>query len=651
MVALWTPIRFATKVTSTDMMVLAHNVSAAKNYPVIPVLSGIVSIYVVTFILDVSLPPTYAMGKFYIFPSFLLFFIRSSRVIFLSSAMGLGFLAAGYIASRHNIYQPTQEFLTNRLFGAIVICFGGWLAARYRRSAIERERSETALREAHRIARLGHFEFVLADGQMVFCSAQCLEIIGLYSSEGISLSDFVNRIVHPDDRQHVMRRTRIGLGRRGQYEVEFRVIRTDGIICDVISYGELGRVGPNLLPGITGTLFDVSEWRSADRARRDSEARMRSILEAVPDALVIISTEGLIQTFSASAEVLFGYQADEIVGKSIAMLLASPCRTEQQRFLKQYVETGENRESLVRRWLNAERKDGTTFPIELTVAGIRIDRQTMLTIFIRDLTMSRRMEEELRQLQKVEAIGHLAGGIAHDFNNLLTVIMGNLEILEARLRQRPLQALVRTTRDTAELGARLSDRLLTFGRRQPLAAKRIDLSQLIDDLESLLGHSLGENIQLESYIAPDLPPVFVDPAQFQVAMFNLALNAKDAMPAGGRLSITATNVFMDEDNDLPFEPPTGNFVLVEMADTGAGIPDHIRQHVLEPFFTTKAAGAGTGLGLPIVYNFITQSDGYLHIDSEPGRGTSVFLFLPTIPGGEVDALTLERSGCPGDAVP
>jgi signal transduction histidine kinase len=284
------------------------------------------------------------------------------------------------------------------------------------------------------------------------------------------------------------------------------------------------------------------------------------------------------------------------------------------------------------------KKNGESFPMELAIGEAVANGRRVFTGFIRDLTSRHKMEEELRQAQKMEAIGQLSGGIAHDFNNLLTVISGNLEMIESQLGNGKLRALLREAQDAADDGAKLTEQLLAFGRRQPLNPQLADVGQLVSNFSDLPRRTLGETIELRTVVTESSNLALVDAPQLQNALLNLALNARDAMPRGGRLTVEISRSRLDVDYArMCPEVGTGDYVLVAVTDTGTGMSAAVRQHAFEPFFTTKSAGAGTGLGLSMVYGFAKQSGGHIQLYSETGQGTSVRLFLPAVRSNGKDA--------------
>src|SRR5712672_140329 len=263
----------------------------------------------------------------------------------------------------------------------------------------------------------------------------------------------------------------------------------------------------------------------------------------------------------------------------------------------------------------------------------------------RDLTEKHAAEAQFRQAQKMEAVGQLTGGIAHDFNNILTVITGTVGILADAVADRPeLAAITRLIDDAAERGAQLTKHLLAFARRQPLQPREVDVNALVLETAKLLHPTLGEQIQITPLLAPDAWTAMVDPNQLTSAILNLALNARDAMPDGGKLALETGNVYLDEAYAaMHSEVTVGNHVMIAVSDTGAGIAAANLERVFDPFFTTKEVGKGTGLGLSMVFGFVKQSGGHIKIYSEEGHGTTVKIYLPRATGLDQTAAEVQAS--------
>ncbi len=275
------------------------------------------------------------------------------------------------------------------------------------------------------------------------------------------------------------------------------------------------------------------------------------------------------------------------------------------------------------------RKDGSTYDVEVRMHLTRTEIPQVFVAIIQDITEIRAQQEQLRHSRKMDALGQLTGGVTHDFNNLLTVITGNLELLEARVRPNDQRQLIAEAQEAAELGAELTKQLLAFARKQPLEPKVIDLNELVMDMSDWLRRALGETIQVKIVLADDLNNTLVDPNQVENAVLNLALNARDAMPKGGSLTIETANIELDRDyTALQTDVSPGHYVVLSLMDNGVGMAREVQEHIFDPFFTTKEDKSGAGLGMSMVYGFVKQSGGHVAVHSKFGRGTTVDLYLP-----------------------
>ncbi len=378
------------------------------------------------------------------------------------------------------------------------------------------------------------------------------------------------------------------------------------------------------------TMDSMIERKAAEQHLIQMEDRYRGLLEAAPDAMVVVNEDGNIVLLNLQAERQFGYLRDELLGQSVTnlipegfaeRLIADGTRTKAEA-LAQQIGTGIE--------LSGQRKDGSEFPIEIMLSPLESADGILVTAAIRNITERRNIEDQLRQAQKAEAIGNLTSGIAHDFNNMLGAIIGNLDLVTPLLAENEEGAqLLQEAMNAALSGAELIRRLLAFARHQPLRPRHILPNELITNTAQLLGRTLGENIDIVLDLAPDLWPVTVDGAQLEAALANLATNARDAMPGGGRLSIATTNEHLDAEYVAAHDELTqGDYVSIEVTDTGSGMSSEVAKHIFDPFFTTKAIGKGTGLGLSMVFGFIKQSGGHIEVHSERGNGAHFRLFLP-----------------------
>lgn len=365
------------------------------------------------------------------------------------------------------------------------------------------------------------------------------------------------------------------------------------------------------------------------RSRSAVASRFDALLTSAVDGIIIIRQDGIIETANPAAARLFQYEVAEFINRNVKFLMPASYSTKHDGYLHNYKTTGHRKIIGIGREVTGQRKDGSHFPMHLSVGEFEEDGVKFFTGIIHDLTDRMEAEHALRQSQKMEVIGQLTGGIAHDFNNLLTVIIGNLELLEIQVGALPMARLLHEAQSAADLAANLTQHLLQFARRSPLEPQVVDLGNLVRQISPLLKRTLGDNIALKTVHASDGWTVKLDPAQFQSAIVNLAINARDAMPEGGQLVIESRNFAIDG-KYLPEDMGMigGDYVAVSITDTGRGMPPEIVDRVFEPFFTTKPPGAGTGLGLSMVYGFIKQSGGDVKIYSDVGKGTTISLYVP-----------------------
>jgi PAS domain S-box-containing protein len=366
------------------------------------------------------------------------------------------------------------------------------------------------------------------------------------------------------------------------------------------------------------------------RAGRESEARQGAILEAAQDAIITMDHQLNIREFNPAAERLFGYERIDVLGRNVELLLPAPDRGEQVFALNEYLTTGRGTLGGRQLELKGLKSDGSEFPLELTVARIGSDNRAVLTGFMRDITERRALEEQLRQSQKLEAIGRLAGGVAHDFNNILMSIMGAADLLLMQLGPDDVARDEATEIKLAvDRGAGLTRQLLAFSRRQATRPRLFALGEVIRGMDTMLRRLMGPEIEFEISSAPVPLMVVADSGQIEQVLMNLVVNARDAMPEGGRLTVRLEEVELDEAAAAAVvEGRSGRYARLSVADTGMGIDEATRAKLFEPFFTTKEQGKGTGLGLSIVYGIVKQSGAYITVVSEPGRGATFLIYFP-----------------------
>ena len=370
--------------------------------------------------------------------------------------------------------------------------------------------------------------------------------------------------------------------------------------------------------------------------RKQAEAelnRLMTAIEQTPESVVITDTEGRILYVNPVFERVTGYSRAEVIGQNPRLLKSNRQDSAFYRQLWGKISAGEVWRG---RFIN-KKKDGTLFTEDAVIAPVR-DEKGAVTNHIaikRDISHELELEVQYRQTQKIDSIGRLAGGVAHDFNNILAVICGHTDLALAQLSpDAPLRSNLECIQESADHAANLTRQLLAFGRGQVIEPRRINLNELIVNLNKMLRRLIGEDIKLVTQTAPDLGQIKADPGQIEQVLLNLVVNARDAMPDGGTLTIRTDNVTLDEDYARSHLISPGDYVMVSVSDTGVGMTDEVKQHIFEPFFTTKEQGKGTGLGLATCFGIIQQSNGHIHSDSQVDKGTQFKIYLPRVLGVE-----------------
>jgi PAS domain S-box-containing protein len=382
-----------------------------------------------------------------------------------------------------------------------------------------------------------------------------------------------------------------------------------------------------------------------------ADRRFAGLMEAAPDAMVCVERDGRIALVNAQAEQLFGYRREELIGQPVEILVPDALRGDHARHRGGYVTEPRPRPMGLGLELSGRRRDGGTFPAEISLSVIDTEPGQMVIAAVRDATewqalraerdqlLARaerdRLEQQLQQSQRLEGLGQLAGGVAHDFNNLLGVITSYAAFITEET-QREEQASWQVIREditqiqrAAERATGLTRQLLSFARQDLVHPHVLDLNEVVDTVRQLLERTLGEHIRLVTRAAEGLGPVFADPGQIELVLVNLAVNARDAMPGGGTLTIETATTDVDEMCAASrANLPPGQYVAIRVSDTGTGMPREVADRAFEPFFTTKPKGQGSGLGLATVYGIMAQAGGSVRIYSEPGLGTSVIVLLP-----------------------
>jgi len=504
---------------------------------------------------------------------------------------------------------------------------------------------------------IGVWEWDFVSGRMIW-SAQMFRNLGLGPGTLADLYQVLMGAMHPDDRGDAGAEFAKFRAEPGPMRIELRVVWPNGETRWLVFLGRTVADEQGVPRSMRGITIDSTRRRSneelAAAALRDSERRLselnehleqlaegrarqldasraqiKAIFDNSPDWLTLFRARKdgrfVYEDLNHATEMAYGLGRDQVIGRPLEDILGEEPAQLPLRLMRACISSGENQRYSTRRTMA-----GVTRLIDVMFARVpeQQDGDWLIMATARDLTEREAMEERLRQSQKMEAVGQLTGGLAHDFNNLLTAVIGNLELLAPRLTDdasgtRFLGAAQRA----AENGAKLTEQLLAFSRRQHLQPRAVDLNAVIASMRDMLARTIGRAIRVETRTAPELWPALVDPTQIEIALLNLAINARDAMPVGGVLTIETHNLSAG-DPSLPGEISARDCVRASVRDTGMGMTEEVLRSAVEPFFTTKERGKGSGLGLSQVYGMVRQSEGALQIDSRPGAGTAVYLYLP-----------------------
>jgi PAS domain S-box-containing protein len=533
--------------------------------------------------------------------------------------------------------------------------------ARERRDRFQAEvalqRSEMRARLAIEGADLGLWDVDPRTGAVDW-DERTRSLFGVGPREAVSIDGFLG-LVHPADRERLAGAMKAAITwspeHTGAYAAEYRIIRPNGRELWISSRGQ-ALFADDVCFRFLGIVRDVTEERVAQEALRrltgdlerqvaERTAERDRIWRLSRDLFAVAGFDGKLRRVNPAWTTLLGYDPETLVGSNFSLLIHPDDRGNVQEMFRRLRggEVVERYEDRLRHmdgswrwvsWTAAPEGDafyaiGRDITLEKTASEALAQRNRELAEQIEERT---RVEETLRQLQRLEAVGQLTSGVAHDFNNLLTVILGNISFVERQLARLGVNGQIADRighmRTAAERGAKLTGQMLAFSRRQKLEPKPVDLNETVASMRELLQSTMGGAVRLETVLKPDLWPALVDPTQIELIILNLAINARDAMEVGGGLTVESANVVLAEPPTRPEEPPPGEYVLLAVSDTGPGMAPEVLARAFEPFFTTKDIGKGSGLGLAQVYGFAKQSGGGVRIETRLGEGTTVKVYLP-----------------------
>jgi two-component system cell cycle sensor histidine kinase/response regulator CckA len=496
--------------------------------------------------------------------------------------------------------------------------------------------AETALREsqqllaqAQQIARVGTWAWDVVTDTVTWTDELYRQYGLPPQTRAMRYEDFLS-LLHADDRSMVDTTVRRAFEIREPFAFDHKIIWPDGSEHWLHLRGDVVLGDDGAVVRMVGSSQDITE-----RKRVESELRQQAhIVDTISDAVIVMDADGNVTDWNPAATRIFGYTKAEMLGQALRLLNAPPRGDEQDREIRAAFE----REG---RWAGEipfVRKDGTGGVVDAIVA-VQHDAQGRPTSIIsvsRDVTERRRLEAQLQQAQKMEAVGRLAGGIAHDFNNMLTAVKAYTEFLLEDLEEAdPRRTDVQEIAKAADRAASLTRQLLAFSRKQVLQPRPLNLNEVVEGMEKMLRRLIGEDLHIVTRLDPDLHLVEADPSQIEQVMMNLVVNARDAMPNGGVLTIETRNVTLEQAEPAWGIQP-GAYASLTITDTGVGMDADTRANAFEPFFTTKPVGHGTGLGLSTVYGIVKQSGGHVVVYSEPGYGSTFKVYLPQAEAVDAD---------------
>ena len=521
-----------------------------------------------------------------------------------------------------------RNLLSEPRIAAIVVYF---------RDITARKATEEQLKATHdRYGRL----FALApdvmfeadtDGRLRFVNPQTLKVLEVEAEEiiGRQFTEFVRADFRPQILQHYHRQA---AERRSNSYVEFPAITKSGREVWLGQNTWLITDAAGHLLGLQAVARDITERRDGEEAMRGAESKYRALVEQSLMGVYILQSGRLVYVNPKAADMV-GYTQQELIDAPEPIDFVH----DQDRALvrDQLSRLDPERMPSVHLAVRGVRKDGEIIQVEAFCSITEIGNQRAILATVHDITDRFKLEEQLRQAQKMEAVGRLAGGIAHDFNNLLTAIRGNAELMSHRVKRDPsMAAEVDEILHAADRAASLTRQLLAFSRKQVLQPVALDINEIIAGVSRMARRIIGTDVQLRLELAESIFQVLADPAQIEQVLLNLLVNARDAMPSGGNITVTTQNVVLSESAPEVIQAgiASGSFVMLSVTDDGIGMDQATQARIFEPFFTTKETGRGTGLGLSTVYGIIRQSGGAITVESERGQGASFSVYLPAVAG-------------------
>ncbi len=540
------------------------------------------------------------------------------------SVLAFGVLSTGFLAGC--LWLVFSRIDASRLYTARLLLAKEGLE----HEIIERKLAEEALQqreaqlvESQRIAHIGSWERDVATSRVTW-SDELYRIIGYDPAATEASYQLLLDCIHPDDRERFLNAGKEAVYENKPYRIDFRVLRRDGTVAMIHSRGEVINNDDGKPVLIRCTVQDITERKLAE----EKAASLARILETTLNELYIIDAETLRFLFvNQAARQNLGYSVEEL--RLMTPLQIKPELTAE--IFRDLIEPlRSDKQKMVHFTTVHRRKDNSVYPVEVHLQRSVFKHIPVYVAIILDITERKKLEAQLRQAHKMEAVGQLAGGIAHDFNNILTAIIGYGSIMQMKIAGNdPLIKLVDSILASAQRAANLTQNLLAFSRKQVMQIQPVDMNKIVKSVYNLLSRIIGEDVELKTTLAPGEVIILADRGQIEQILMNLATNARDAMPSGGTLSIETSRAAVDTELIGIHEAiPSGRYALLSVSDTGEGLDEMTKKRMFDPFFTTKEVNKGTGLGLSIIYGIVKQHEGYISVDSGLGKGTTFRIYLP-----------------------
>lgn len=491
------------------------------------------------------------------------------------------------------------------------------------------EKLDEQLRTAQRVAKMGFWEWNIITGAL-FWTEEIFSIFGLDSDKFEATYDAFLKSVHADDRVRVQKAVDASVNHRAEYKIEHRIVRPDGELRYVSEQGFVSYSDSGTPERMLGTVVDITQLKEAELNQLQAEEEFHTLWESNYHPLIIINSNNEITRVNKSAERVFGYRREQLIGADIILLVPEHMRAEHSMHQRRYLEKPTSRAMGQGLELEAQCKDGSIIPVEISLNPVEHNGRKEIQVEIQDISVRKSLEMKLAQSGKLEALGRSFSGLAHDLNNLLAAMYSSVELAAFKAgHSESMDPNLERALKAGERAKSMVNQMLAFTRQQPLTPKLVAFNQIIQDFESIISPLIPDWIDLQLDLDESIENIRIDPEKIEQVVMNLVVNARDAIEGNGSITIrtrrsNASEIELGSGTD---DRP-GSWLQVSVIDTGSGMTAQQRANIFEPFYTTKKTGEGTGLGLSSVYGLVKQSRGEILVHSNPGEGSAFHIYLP-----------------------